>query len=104
MAEDAEAFLADEVQRLQQQSEALEARLAQFKEKNLRKLPELTSLNMNLMERTEREYFEISFSQMHCSGYIHQGILSHQWSSFSSPLRFPLREGVLRKTWGTYSG
>ncbi|MAR90188.1 MAG: Wzz/FepE/Etk N-terminal domain-containing protein [Pseudomonadota bacterium] len=60
MAEDAEAFLADEVQRLQQQSEALEARLAQFKEKNLRKLPELTSLNMNLMERTEREYFEIS--------------------------------------------
>jgi|TARA_B100000674_G_scaffold74561_4_gene51612 polysaccharide biosynthesis transport protein len=58
MADNAESFFADEVQRLKIKSAELESRLAEFKEKNFRKLPELTPLNMNLMDRTEREYFE----------------------------------------------
>ncbi|MEE2729384.1 MAG: Wzz/FepE/Etk N-terminal domain-containing protein [Pseudomonadota bacterium] len=60
MADDAEAFLAEEVKRLEQKSRELEAKLAEFKELNLRKLPEMTSLNMSLMDRTEREYFDLS--------------------------------------------
>ena len=60
MADDAESFLSDEVKRLEQKSRELEAKLADFKELNLRKLPEMTSLNMSLMDRTEREYFDLS--------------------------------------------
>ena len=59
MAEEAEIFLTGEVHQLEQRSRKLEAQLAEFKEKNLRRLPELTTLNYNLLERTEREYFEI---------------------------------------------
>ena len=60
MADDAESFLAEEVNRLEQKSRDLEAKLAEFKESNLRKLPEMTSLNFSLMDRTEREYFDLS--------------------------------------------
>ncbi|MCG8536958.1 MAG: Wzz/FepE/Etk N-terminal domain-containing protein, partial [Pseudomonadales bacterium] len=60
MAQEAEAFLSNEVERLERRSTELEASLAEFKEENLRKLPELTQLNMSTLERTEREYFEIS--------------------------------------------
>ena len=58
MADNAESFFTDEVRRLKVKSAELEGRLAEFKEKNFRKLPELTSLNINLMDRTEREYFD----------------------------------------------
>ena len=60
MAEEAESFLITEVNRLERKSKDLERSLAEFKEKNLKKLPELTSLNMNLLDRAEREYFELS--------------------------------------------
>ena len=60
MAEEAESFLISEVNRLERKSKELEKSLAEFKEKNLKKLPELTSLNMNLLDRAEREYFELS--------------------------------------------
>ena len=60
MAQEAEAFLSNEVERLERRSTELEASLAEFKEENLRKLPELTQLNMSTLERTEREYFEIN--------------------------------------------
>ncbi|MCG8669102.1 MAG: Wzz/FepE/Etk N-terminal domain-containing protein [Pseudomonadales bacterium] len=60
MAEEAESFLSAEVVRLRNKSQDLEQKLSDFKEKNLRKLPELTTLNLNLMDRAEREYSELS--------------------------------------------
>lgn len=59
MAEEAEAFLSEEVDRLETRSQKLEKAMADFKEKNLRKLPELTNLNLNLLDRSEREYFDL---------------------------------------------
>ena len=60
MAEEAESFLSAEVLRLEKKSTELERLLAEFKEKNLRKLPELTDLNLNLLDRAEREYSDLS--------------------------------------------
>ena len=60
MAEEAESFLSAEVQRLERKSVELERQLAEFKEENLRKLPQLTDLNINLLDRAEREYFDLS--------------------------------------------
>ncbi|MBL4608279.1 MAG: hypothetical protein JKY01_10705 [Pseudomonadales bacterium] len=55
MASEAEAFLSVEVVRLEKEANKLEIKLSDFKEKNLRSLPEMTSLNLNIMERTEQE-------------------------------------------------
>lgn len=59
MAESTESFLAGEVERLEEKSKALEAALATFKEKNLRKLPQLTNLNLRMLENSEKEYNEL---------------------------------------------
>lgn len=48
-------FLTDEANRLSDEISRREAKLAEFKEANLNRLPELKSLNTTLMERTERE-------------------------------------------------
>jgi uncharacterized protein involved in exopolysaccharide biosynthesis len=55
LARDAAQFLESEAERLDRQIGDLEAKLADFKDKNQQKLPELTSLNMTLLDRTEEE-------------------------------------------------
>jgi polysaccharide biosynthesis transport protein len=55
LARDAATFLESEGDRLNRQIVDLEARISQFKEKNFQKLPELTQLNMQFLDRTEEE-------------------------------------------------
>lgn len=59
MAAETSAFLAEEADRLSAHIAELEAALAAYKEKNVGQLPELIQLNMNLMERTERELEDV---------------------------------------------
>ncbi len=51
-------FLTEETEKLSTHITELEAKLATFKEKNVHQLPELASLNMSLMDRTEREVMD----------------------------------------------
>src|SRR5690606_23324823 len=55
MASETSSFLSEEANRLSAHIAELEAALASFKEKNVGQMPELMSLNMSLIERTERE-------------------------------------------------
>jgi uncharacterized protein involved in exopolysaccharide biosynthesis len=55
IARDAAQFLEAESERVSRQIVDLEAKLAQFKDKNQEKLPELTQLNMSLLDRTDEE-------------------------------------------------
>jgi len=59
LAGEASTFLSDEAVKLNKQVTALEAELAGFKEKNVNQLPELVELNLQLMERAERELTEV---------------------------------------------
>lgn len=59
VAKEASTFLATEAERLKTGVADLEAKLAEFKEKNAGKLPELQSLNMELMDRADRELLEV---------------------------------------------
>jgi len=58
-AAQASGFLADEANRLSEKLQLLEKKLAHFKEENINQLPELTSLNLQLLQRTEQEVAEI---------------------------------------------
>ena len=58
LARDAANFLQAEGDRLDHQIADLEVKLAAFKDKNLHKLPELTQLNMTLLDRTDEELRE----------------------------------------------
>jgi uncharacterized protein involved in exopolysaccharide biosynthesis len=58
-AVDTSAFLSGEAQRLRTTINTLEKKLAEFKEKNAGRLPELMALNTELMDRTDRELVEI---------------------------------------------
>ncbi len=53
------AFLGSEAERLGLQISTYEKKLAEFKEKNAGKLPELVDLNMQLMHRTEAEMADV---------------------------------------------
>ena len=55
LAQDAATFLTVEGDRHSRRIAELEGKLATFKEKNLDALPELTAINMQLMDRTEQE-------------------------------------------------
>jgi uncharacterized protein involved in exopolysaccharide biosynthesis len=55
LARDATTFLDAEAARLNKRIGELEAQLANFKARNFRQLPELTQLNMTLLDRTEEE-------------------------------------------------
>jgi succinoglycan biosynthesis transport protein ExoP len=58
LARDATTFLESEADRLNRQIADLEVKLAAFKDKNLQKLPELTQLNMTLLDRTDEQLRE----------------------------------------------
>jgi protein tyrosine kinase modulator len=58
LARDAATFLESEADRINRQIADLEAKLAQFKDKNIQKLPELTQLNMTLLDRTDQQLRE----------------------------------------------
>jgi polysaccharide biosynthesis transport protein len=55
LARDAASFLESEGDTLSRRIADLESKLAQFKDKNMQKLPELTQLNMSLLDRTDQE-------------------------------------------------
>ncbi|MCP4043269.1 MAG: lipopolysaccharide biosynthesis protein [Gammaproteobacteria bacterium] len=59
MAEETSSFLGDESERLKSKIEEFERKLADFKERNVERLPELSQLNLQLMDRTEREMVEV---------------------------------------------
>ena len=52
-------FLSEESTRLKGEIEAIEERLAAFKEQHANSLPELSQLNLQLMDRTEREVTDV---------------------------------------------
>lgn len=52
-------FFAREAERMRVQVAGLESKLADFKQKNAGKLPELNEMNMNVMERTEKDIQDI---------------------------------------------
>lgn len=58
-AEETATFLAEEARRLEQHISGIEERLAQFKRRNRGQLPELTQLNMQMLERTESELADL---------------------------------------------
>lgn len=55
LAQDAASFLKDEADRLSGHIQELEDRLAKFKERSGDSLPELTQLNLQMMDRTEQD-------------------------------------------------
>jgi succinoglycan biosynthesis transport protein ExoP len=59
MAAETSDFLSDEAVKLSGQIEELESRLASFKVANAGKLPELTDMNLQMMDRTDRELLSI---------------------------------------------
>lgn len=58
LAQDASSFLQAEGDRLSRHMVELDGKLSAFKTKNVDQLPELTSLNMDLLNRTEQELRE----------------------------------------------
>lgn len=56
---EASAFLEAEAQKLRTSIEGLDTKLASFKEENSKTLPELTPLNLQMMNRTEQEILEV---------------------------------------------
>ncbi len=59
VAVEASNFLSDEAQRLRTSIAASESRLAEFKEKNYDKLPELFQVNTQMLDRTDQEIGDI---------------------------------------------
>jgi uncharacterized protein involved in exopolysaccharide biosynthesis len=58
-AEETYVFLTEEAKRLSEEISSLEARLAEFQEKNANRLPELKDLNIRIIERTQQQMDEI---------------------------------------------
>jgi succinoglycan biosynthesis transport protein ExoP len=58
MTADTSEFLSEEAAKLETQISQLESKLAEFKRNNAESLPELAQLNLQLMDRTERELDE----------------------------------------------
>lgn len=69
MAEKTSTFLEDTAERLRSQVAELESKLAEFKERNVGRLPELVNLNMELMNRAEAELVEV---ERRIGSYEHQ--------------------------------
>jgi len=64
LAQDASGFLLTESDRLAKQIAELETKLAIFKSKHSESLPELASLNLQLLDRTEQELRDIQMRAM----------------------------------------
>ncbi len=58
-AKEATSFLDDEAQKLEEEITQMEDQLAEFKKGNVEKLPELVSMNITLMDRTDSEIKQI---------------------------------------------
>lgn len=58
-AAETSSFLAEEAERLSHSIGEIEARLAEFKHRNMDRLPELAQLNMQMRERTEAEKLDV---------------------------------------------
>jgi polysaccharide biosynthesis transport protein len=58
LADDAASFMTAEAERLSKQIAELDSKLAVFKEQNVKRLPELNQLNLQLMSRAEEELRE----------------------------------------------
>ena len=58
-AEETSEFLSEEADRLSRKLADLETRMARFKERNSGKLPQLMDLNLQLLDRTERDIREL---------------------------------------------
>ena len=58
-AQDATKFLEDEASKLESEISQYEEQLAEFKTGNVEKLPELVSMNLNLIDRTDQEIKQI---------------------------------------------
>lgn len=58
-AKEATSFLDEEANKLEEQIAELEEELAEFKKGNVEKLPELVSMNITLMDRTDQEIKQI---------------------------------------------
>jgi uncharacterized protein involved in exopolysaccharide biosynthesis len=58
-AADTSIFLSEEADRLAAHISEIEAKLAQFKSRNMGRLPELTQLNMQIRDRTEAELADL---------------------------------------------
>ena len=58
-AKEATSFLDDEANKLEDQIAELEEELAEFKKGNVEKLPELVSMNITLMDRTDQEIKQV---------------------------------------------
>jgi uncharacterized protein involved in exopolysaccharide biosynthesis len=63
-AQDATTFLADEGDRLSKRIAELERRLAEFKAANAERLPELAQMNLQLLDRAERDLRDIETREM----------------------------------------
>jgi uncharacterized protein involved in exopolysaccharide biosynthesis len=59
VAEQASSFLAEEGEKLKTRIADLETKLAEFKERNSGRLPDMLEINMQLMDRTDQEVLEI---------------------------------------------
>ncbi len=59
LAAETSVFMTKEVEQISTLISELEAKLAEFKERNAGKLPEMTELNVQLMDRTEKELAEV---------------------------------------------
>lgn len=59
LAADTTTFLGTEADRLDNEVAMLEQQLAEFKQKNVGNLPELVNVNLELMDRTERQLLEV---------------------------------------------
>lgn len=62
LAKDATVFLGDEAERLQREVTDLETKLAEFKEQHVNALPELFEVNIQLLERAERDLEDVDRS------------------------------------------
>ncbi len=58
-AADTTSFLSDEAKRLEQHISDVEAKLAEFKRRNIGRLPELAQLNMQLRDKTDAEIADV---------------------------------------------
>jgi len=70
MAMEAEGFLSEEASRLTMESKELESRLAEIKGKDLRLLPEVTPINKNIMDPSERGLFDVNAKYSHAKSGV----------------------------------